>query len=68
VHKSQGCTLSRAELQLNNAFDCGQVYVALSRLQGIEGLWLTKPLTVRAIHVHPAVLKFYGYTSAHDGL
>merc|ERR1711920_868656 len=32
VHRAQGCTLSRAELQLENAFDYGQVYVALSRV------------------------------------
>jgi ATP-dependent DNA helicase PIF1 len=62
VHKSQGATLSRAELMVSNAFDYGQAYVALSRVTNLEGLWLTQPLTKQSVLVHPAVLKFYGYT------
>ncbi len=62
VHKSQGTTLSRAEIMMNNAFDFGQTYVALSRVQSLDGLWLTKPLLPSAIKAHPIVLKFYGYS------
>ena len=40
VHKAQGMTLTRAELMLHDAFDYGQVYVALSRVTALEGLWL----------------------------
>lgn len=60
VHRAQGCTLSRAELQLENAFDCGQVYVALSRVKSLDGLWIRgKPVTQREVKAHRSVLHFY---------
>ncbi len=40
VHKSQGLTFSRAMIDVGRAFASGQVYVALSRLQSLEGLFL----------------------------
>ena len=40
VHKAQGATLSRVVMDVRDAFDYGQVYVALSRVRGLEGVWL----------------------------
>ena len=61
VHKSQGMTLSRVEVALANAFECGQAYVALSRGTSLAGLWLSGPeLAACAIRAHPAVVQFYG--------
>ena len=64
VHKSQGCTLSRAELMVDNAFEYGQAYTALSRVTGMEGLWLTRPLSRRSIKTHAKVLSFYNLSKS----
>lgn len=65
VHKSQGITLSRAEVQLDDAFSCGQPYVALSRLTSFLGLWIVgRGLGPRSVRAHPSALAFYGVASA----
>lgn len=60
VHRAQGCTLSRAELHLENAFACGQAYVALSRVRSLQGLWIRgRPVTQREVKADSSVLHFY---------
>ena len=60
VHKSQGMTIERAELQLDDAFDYGQVYVALSRITALAGLWVRGGrITQTVVKAHPKVKTFY---------
>ena len=44
VHKSQGLTFQKAILDLTDSFASGQMYVALSRLTGLDGLVLSTPI------------------------
>jgi ATP-dependent DNA helicase PIF1 len=113
VHKSQGMSLSRAELMLSDAFDVrarllacrrarvrlprafvrlthvasshaccfvsmpppscqfGQVYVALSRVTSMGGLWIRGGrITQHVVKAHPDVLQFYqavGCSVVHGG-
>ena len=66
VHKSQGMTLSRVEVNLRDAFDYGQVYVALSRATNVEGLCV-RGFDERKIKAHPKVKRFYASLHECDG-
>ncbi len=54
VHKSQGMSLDAAHMDLSQAFEYGQGYVALSRVRTLAGLSLAG-LNDRALEVHPEV-------------
>ena len=59
IHKSQGATLDIAEIDAGSGiFECGQTYVALSRVKSLEGLYLTA-LNVGKIKVNKKVQDFY---------
>lgn len=56
VHKSQGMSLDSAVMDLSQAFEYGQGYVALSRVRTLGGLYLLG-WNSRALQVHPDALK-----------
>ena len=59
IHKAQGLSLDYVEMKLDRSvFECGQSYVALSRVRTLKGLRLTG-FDPSAIRVHPLVKQFY---------
>jgi ATP-dependent exoDNAse (exonuclease V) alpha subunit len=59
IHRSQGQTLSQASMILdNNVWERGQGYVALSRLQSLNGLYLLK-YSPNIFKVDKQVKKYY---------
>jgi ATP-dependent DNA helicase PIF1 len=59
IHKSQGMTLSRCMIQAADAFEVGQVYVAVSRCVSTEGLWISGGnITEKAVMAHQDVISF----------
>lgn len=54
VHKSQGMSLDAAVIDLSQAFEFGQGYVALSRVRTLEGLFL-EGFNDRALMLHPTI-------------
>ena len=59
IHKSQGSTMDRAEIDVGSGiFECGQTYVALSRIKSLDGLYLTS-FDVSRIKINKKVQQFY---------
>ncbi|AGO84051.1 DNA helicase PIF1, ATP-dependent [Pandoravirus salinus] len=67
IHKCQGMSLDRAVISMSGIFDCGQAYVALSRIRSLDGLSLDD-FDPRAVRAHPKVLYFYrnGFRAARS--
>jgi ATP-dependent DNA helicase PIF1 len=59
IHKSQGATMDAAEIDVGSGiFECGQTYVALSRVKSLEGLYLTC-FDATKIRINKKVKEFY---------
>ena len=58
IHKSQGLTFDRAIIDAGTSFAAGQVYVALSRLTGLEGLVLRSKIPTHSIRTDYQVVDF----------
>lgn len=68
VHKSQGLTFERAIIDVGQAFAPGQVYVALSRLKGLEGLTLRTRIQSHIISADPNASDFTVSASQQEPL
>jgi ATP-dependent DNA helicase PIF1 len=59
IHKAQGLTLEHAVMDIGaNIFECGQTYVALSRVKSLEGLYL-KSFDYNKIKINKKVQLYY---------
>lgn len=59
IHKSQGATLDTAEIDVGSGiFECGQTYVALSRVKSLDGLYLTS-FDAKRIRINKKVKEYY---------
>lgn len=59
IHKSQGSTLDTAYIDAGDSiFECGQIYVAFSRVKSLDGLYL-KNFNSNRLFIHKKVCDFY---------
>ena len=59
IHKAQGSTLDIAEVDAGSGiFECGQTYVALSRVKSLEGLYLCS-FDSKRVRINRKVQQFY---------
>ena len=66
IHKIQGATLDMAEIDIGSQiFECGQTYVALSRLRSLQGLYLSA-FNPERIKINPQVKQYYSEIPEHD--
>jgi ATP-dependent DNA helicase PIF1 len=66
IHKAQGSTLDIAEVDAGSGiFECGQTYVALSRVKSLEGLYLSSFDATR-IRINKKVQDFYEILEKED--
>jgi len=59
IHKAQGASLDSALVDVGpSTFECGQAYVALSRVRSLEALFVYE-ISQKAFRAHPVVKAFY---------
>lgn len=65
IHKIQGATMTMAEIDVGTSvFECGQTYVALSRIKSLDGLYLSS-FHPSKIKTNPKVVVFYNSFPQH---
>jgi ATP-dependent DNA helicase PIF1 len=66
IHKAQGSTLDIAEVDAGSGiFECGQTYVALSRVKSLEGLYLSS-FDAKRVRINKKVQDFYEVLDEED--
>ena len=66
IHKAQGSTLDIAEVDAGSGiFECGQTYVALSRVKSLEGLYLNS-FDAKRVRINKKVQEFYEVLEIED--
>ena len=67
IHKSQGLTLDSVAIDANDAWEPGQVYVALSRARSLNGVFLRERIPFSAIKVDEFIQQKYKDLFQEDG-
>lgn len=65
IHKIQGASLDCIDIDISNAFEFGQAYVALSRVRMLDGLRLRNN-DLSKIMAHPKIKAFYNKTEKDE--
>jgi ATP-dependent DNA helicase PIF1 len=66
IHKIQGATMEMAEMDIGmSIFEYGQIYVALSRIKSLDGLYLLN-FQPKKIKANPKVIAFYKTLPVYD--
>ena len=59
IHKAQGQTFSNINFMEAQCWECGQIYVALSRATSLKGIYLQEKLSPERLLVSEKVIKYY---------
>jgi hypothetical protein len=68
IHKSQGLTFDQAIIDAKDSFSPGQLYVALSRLRNLDGLYLSDALDKQTLLVDSKVTEFIAGCNSNNEL
>jgi len=69
VHKTQSLSFDKAAINLSSGvFEFGQVYVALSRIRSLSGLYLSRRLRSTEVMVDPEVAEFVKSLKVVEGV